>query len=162
MADAVNTLSLMIRAEPESVALARAALREFARAAGADQERVDAVRLAGSEAVSNAVIHAYRDEPGEIQVTAAVVSGELWVLVADDGCGMDPRADRPGLGLGLGLIAQVSDELAIVPRAGGGTELRMRFNIGKDGHRRSRPTSARNSDRGSTTRRPHSFRQSLA
>ena len=58
------------------------------------------------------------------------MSDGLWVLIADDGCGMEPRADRPGLGLGLGLISQVSDELAIVPRASGGTEVRMRFKIG--------------------------------
>ena len=162
MDDPVNTLSLTIKAEPESVALARGALREFARAAGADQEQVDAVRLAGSEAVTNAVIHAYRAEPGEIQVTAAIVSDELWVLIADDGCGMEPRADRPGLGLGLGLIAQVSDELAIVPRASGGTELRMRFNIGHEGRTRARSQGARNSDCGPASQRLRSFPQSLA
>ena len=162
MDDAVNTISLTISAEPESVALARGALRDFARQAGADPEQVDAVRLAGSEAVTNAVIHAYRDEPGEIHVTAAHVSDELWVLIADDGCGMQPRADRPGLGLGLGLIAQVSDELAVVPRAGGGTELRMRFNIGDDGHIGRRSAGSHNSEYRRASQGQRSSRQSLA
>jgi anti-sigma regulatory factor (Ser/Thr protein kinase) len=162
MDEAVNTLSLTIRAEPESVALARAALREFARAAGADQGQVDAVRLAGSEAVTNAVVHAYRDDSGDIYVTAAVVSDELWVLIADDGCGMEPRADRPGLGLGLGLIAQVSDDLAVVPRAGGGTEVRMRFNIGDEGRARTRAAGSWKSEGRPASERLRSFRQSPA
>ena len=46
--------------------LARSALREFALAAGASEQQVDDVRLAGSEAVTNAVVHAYRDQPGDI------------------------------------------------------------------------------------------------
>jgi serine/threonine-protein kinase RsbW len=112
-----------------SIPAARNALRAFAAGAGAQQVQIDAIRLASSEALTNAVVHAYRDEPGVIHVTAAVVSGELWVLIADDGCGLQPRADRPGLGLGLGLIAQVSDDFAIVPRATGGTEVRMRFSL---------------------------------
>lgn len=144
MDDAANTLSLVYAAEPESVPRARKAVRDFASAAGADQEQLDAVRLASSEAITNAVIHAYRGDPGSVYVTAAVVSDELWVLIADDGCGMQPRADRPGLGLGLGLISQVSNELAVVARAGGGTEVRMRFSLrsGKPARRRPSPSGA--------------------
>jgi anti-sigma regulatory factor (Ser/Thr protein kinase) len=129
MQSVAKTLSLTFRAEPDSVSSARAALGDFARESGAESRQVDAVRLASSEALTNSVLHAYRTEPGSVYVTAAVVAEELWVLVADDGCGLEPRAGRPGLGLGLGLIAQLSDELAIVPRAGGGTEVRMRFNL---------------------------------
>jgi anti-sigma regulatory factor (Ser/Thr protein kinase) len=116
-------------ARVEAIREARQALSDFAAAAGAEDRQVEAVRLASSEALTNAVLHAYRDRPGSIQVTAAAISGELWVLIADDGCGLQPRADRPGLGLGLGLIAQLSDHLAIVPRASGGTEVRMRFTL---------------------------------
>jgi len=116
-------------AQPSSAAQARAALADVAAAAGADQRQVDAVRLAVSEAVTNAILHAYRGKPGQVHVTAAVVSQELWVLIADDGCGMEPASDRPGLGLGLGLIAQLSDHMAIVPRATGGTEVQVRFDL---------------------------------
>jgi serine/threonine-protein kinase RsbW/stage II sporulation protein AB (anti-sigma F factor) len=116
-------------AQPASVARARHAMSDFAAAAGAQPRQVEAIALATSEAFTNAVVHAYRDRPGRIHVTAALVEQEIWVLIADDGCGLEPRSDRPGLGLGLGLIAQLSDHLAIVPRAGGGTEVRMRFNL---------------------------------
>lgn len=122
-----NTLTVTYSANPEAVACARHALTAFATEAGADLQQVEAVRLAVSEAITNAVLHAYRDTPGDVHVTAALVSGELWVLVGDDGGGMQARPDRPGLGLGLALISQVSDEMSVVARAGGGTEVRMRF-----------------------------------
>ena len=122
-----NTLTITYPAEPDSVARARYALSEFAAVAGADRKQIDDIRLATSEAVTNAVLHAYRGDPGSVHVTAAVVAGELWILICDDGRGLEARSERPGLGLGLALISQASDELAIVPRAGGGIEVRMRF-----------------------------------
>jgi serine/threonine-protein kinase RsbW/stage II sporulation protein AB (anti-sigma F factor) len=137
-----KTLSITYQAEPDSVPSARRALSDFAVAAGAEPRQVEAVRLASSEALTNAVVHAYRGGPGSVYVTAAVVSDELWVLIADDGCGLEPRPDRPGLGLGLGLIAQVSDRLAVVPRATGGTEVRMRFNLVGAGQDRGSVSSA--------------------
>ena len=118
-------------AVPASVGLARRALSDFAKRVGASQAVVDAVTLGVSEAVTNVVVHAYRDsaEPGEVEVAAALASGELWVIVADAGSGLRPRRDSPGLGLGLGLIAQVSDGVDLEHRAGGGLELRMRFAV---------------------------------
>jgi anti-sigma regulatory factor (Ser/Thr protein kinase) len=129
MRSAVDNLCASYPANPDSVGSARHRLTDFAAAAGATERQVEAVRLASSEALTNAVLHAYRGQAGSIHMTAALVSNELWVLIADDGIGLEPRADRPGLGLGLGLIAQLSDHLAIAPRASGGTEVRMRFNL---------------------------------
>lgn len=129
MQSVTQGLSVSYEAKPSSVAEARTALAEFAAAAGASDTQVDAVRLAASEAVTNAVLHAYRGGPGQIHVTAALAGSELWILVADEGGGMQPRADRPGLGLGLGLISQVCDDMAIVPRSSGGTEVRILFKL---------------------------------
>lgn len=122
-------LSVTYEAKPSVVAVARAAVAEFAANAGATDAQIDNIRLAASEAVTNVVLHAYRGEPGQIQVTAALAGRELWILVADEGGGMQPRADRPGLGLGLGLISQVCDDMAIVPRSSGGTEVRILFTL---------------------------------
>jgi serine/threonine-protein kinase RsbW len=129
MQSVTQGLSVTYEAKPSSVAAARAALAEFAVNAGAADAQVDNVRLAASEAVTNAVLHAYRGTPGQIHVTAALAGRELWILVADEGGGMQPRADRPGLGLGLGLISQVCDDMAIVPRSSGGTEVRILFKL---------------------------------
>jgi anti-sigma regulatory factor (Ser/Thr protein kinase) len=127
---APEPLSESYPAVADSVPEARNAVAAFAASAGADSELVDAARLATSEAVTNAVVHAYRRRrSGHIHVASWLVGEELWVLVADDGSGLRPRVDSPGLGLGLSLIAQLCDGLAVVKRANGGTELRMRFDV---------------------------------
>ncbi len=127
--DGSAAFSASYPARAESVAKARAAVSAFASRSGAPPATIEAVRLAVSEAATNVVVHAYRDlaTPGVIDVAAAQAGGELWVIVADNGSGLHPRVDSPGLGLGLGLIAQVSDGLDLVHRAAGGLELRMRF-----------------------------------
>jgi anti-sigma regulatory factor (Ser/Thr protein kinase) len=129
MQSVVRNLNETYEATPSSVADGRTVLADFAATVGATPSQVDAVRLAASEAMTNSVLHAYRGGPGLIYVNAAVASGELWILISDDGCGLKPRADKPGLGLGLGLISQVSDDFAVVSRATGGTEVRIRFNL---------------------------------
>lgn len=116
---------------PESVPRARQAIVSMVSRAGASQDAVDAIRLATSEALTNAVLHAYQGAPGMIYLRAALRAGELAVTVADDGEGLRPRVDRPGMGLGLVLIAEAADELAIVKRPAGGTELQMRFVLGR-------------------------------
>jgi serine/threonine-protein kinase RsbW len=116
-------------AVPSAVPLARRAVAEFAEAAGVAGEELENVRLAVSEAITNVVVHAYRGGKGMIHVSAAVASGELWVLVGDDGAGLHAREDSPGLGVGLALIADISEDFAVVNRSSGGTELRMRFLI---------------------------------
>jgi nitrate/nitrite-specific signal transduction histidine kinase len=51
------------------------------------------------------------------------------VTVSDDGVGMMPRLDSPGLGVGLPFIADTADTLDIGSTEGGGTELRMSFRV---------------------------------
>src|SRR5437588_5057251 len=107
-------------AEARSVPLARAAVSAFAVKAGARGERLEAIRLAASEAVTNAVLHAYKtlgvEGTHSIQVNASLVEGELWLLIADDGGGLRPRAESSGLGLGLVLIAQLADDFQLLSR----------------------------------------------
>ena len=51
------------------------------------------------------------------------------MLVEDDGRGMVPRPDSPGLGLGLPLIATVSDRFETHTTPSGGTKLCMWFRL---------------------------------
>jgi len=120
-------------AEPPSVGAARADLAGFAAGAGASDALLDGVRLAVSEAVTNVVRHAYPLAAGEIRVRAAIADDELEVVVSDDGCGVHAGTDGAGLGLGLALICEVSDEMTLAPRAGGGTDVRMRFSLAQSG-----------------------------
>jgi serine/threonine-protein kinase RsbW len=126
---------------PESVGAARASLVEFATRVGAPADVISAVELAVSEAATNVVVHAYRDaeQPGVMEVTAVLAGSELCVIVADAGSGLRPRSDSPGLGLGLGIIAQVSDSVDIVHRSSGGIELRIRFAVARGGTESATP-----------------------
>jgi anti-sigma regulatory factor (Ser/Thr protein kinase) len=110
-----------------SVAEGRRALADFAAEAGASEEQVDAVRSVASEALTNVVRYAYPARIGHIHVTARLAGGELWVLIADNGCGLHAGSESDGLGLGLALISQLTDGFSVVERSSGGTELRMRF-----------------------------------
>src|SRR5690348_14006023 len=117
-------------AVPEAVPMARRAVTEVAADAGAGGERLEEIRLAVSEALTNAVLHAYRGtDDGQVQVTAAVAACELWVLISDDGRGLHAWNDSRGLGIGLSLISGLSDDFAITTRASGGTEVQMRFDL---------------------------------
>ena len=90
----------------------------FAARNGASERQCEDVALAVSEALSNAVLHAYVgcESPGEMQVEAWVDSDGLQIAVSDDGIGMLPRPDSPGLGLGLALIGQVADAVRVESR----------------------------------------------
>jgi anti-sigma regulatory factor (Ser/Thr protein kinase) len=122
-------LSERYPARAAAVPAARKAVTEFAAAAGARQPQLDAMALAVSEAVGNAVLYAYPDREGTIHVSAWAAEGELWLLVGDDGVGLRAGAQSAGLGLGLGLVSALSDGLSVHDRARGGTELRMRFDL---------------------------------
>ena len=89
----------------------------FAQRAGMDEDGIGAVRLAVSEAATNAVVHAYRESDGQLQVHAHVAAGELVVVVADKGSGLAPRPDSPGLGLGMPLMATVTSRFLSYRRA---------------------------------------------
>lgn len=116
-------------AVPEAVAHLRHAVAAYARTAGLVGERLDAVRLAVSETVTNVVLHAYQDGPGEVRVSARVTGDELWVLVSDDGRGPSLPSPRPGLGWGLAFVTDACDHFTLAERAGGGTEAQMVFRL---------------------------------
>lgn len=110
-----------------AVALLRGEMTAIARVCGLGNRRVDDVKLATSEAVTNAVQHAYRfTDCGDVTGTAHIEPGTLRIVIADAGCGMRPRPESPGLGLGLVIIASVTDALEVVADHLG-TEVHMTF-----------------------------------
>jgi anti-sigma regulatory factor (Ser/Thr protein kinase) len=118
-------------ATPEHVRDARTRVAELAEQAGAPTDTLDGVRLAVSEAVANAIMHGYRNGlRGKVTVVAEADDRYLKVVVRDEGCGMRPRANSPGAGLGLPLIAEVAESVSVAPgREGRGTELCMTFGL---------------------------------
>lgn len=123
-----RTVDVALDATPGSVPRARKTVCAIATANGACAEDLERIALAVSEAVTNAIVHAYGDAAaGSVELTAAAVDGELSVLVRDDGCGLGAAAASPGLGLGMGVMEYSADVLTITTRASGGTLVEMRF-----------------------------------
>ncbi len=121
-------MELALPARAENIAIVRHALGGLGEAYAVSERKLADVRLAVTEACANVVVHAYPDDQnGLMEVVASIDDGRLTVLVRDRGRGIKPRPDSPGLGLGLSLIASLTDEL----RLGGGeqehTEVRMTF-----------------------------------
>jgi serine/threonine-protein kinase RsbW len=120
---------------PDNVGRLRRGVCEFARRHGASERSLQSVTLATSEAITNAVMHAYRDaaEPGLVLVRATIEDSALLVTVADEGCGMTARYDGPGSGLGRGMaiMAMLADTFEIGRRITGrsGVQLRLRFDL---------------------------------
>jgi serine/threonine-protein kinase RsbW len=118
-------------ATPDAVALARRAACAFAAKAGAAENVLKRLALAVSEAVTNAVLHAYRDaaDDATVELVLEVNDDELVVLVRDRGHGLSPRFDSPGLGVGIPLMGRIADAIELRSLEVGGTEVSMRFSL---------------------------------
>ncbi len=103
-----ENVQLELPAVPASIKRARDAVGKLASRVGAP---TGDVRLAVSEAVTNSVVHAFRErQAGRISVEAHVARDRLVVVVADDGGGMRPNPDSGGLGLGIPLITKLAED----------------------------------------------------
>lgn len=117
----------------ESVTITRQALSGLADASGWDEDFLADTKIALSEAASNVVVHAYPDgAPGPVRVRFWSDPDLLLIVVSDEGGGITPSVNRQaGLGLGLPLMAALSDEVQMRSIENGSTEVEMRFAIGK-------------------------------
>jgi serine/threonine-protein kinase RsbW len=122
-------LELTLPARPENVAVARHAIGGFADVVEMPDQTLADVKLAVTEACTNVVVHAYPDGDGPMGLRASVEEGILRVVVVDEGRGILPRADSPGLGLGLPLIATLAESLELGTGTNEETEVRMSFRL---------------------------------
>jgi serine/threonine-protein kinase RsbW len=127
---APSMLARRFPAQADQVRLARREVEAYAREHGAVDPA--GIALAVSEAVTNAVIHAYVDRPvpGDVEVLAERHPDDgLEVHVCDEGRGMMPRSDSPGLGVGLPLVAKLAQRFRVETRPTGGTAVSMVFPV---------------------------------
>jgi anti-sigma regulatory factor (Ser/Thr protein kinase) len=120
-------VEIEMAAAASGVPLVRHALRGLLTGLGVPDDVIADITLAVTEACTNAVVHAYPNGGGTINVTASHLGGELEVAVRDHGGGMAPRVDTPGLGVGLPVIAAIARSVVIGSPEDGGTEVRMQF-----------------------------------
>jgi anti-sigma regulatory factor (Ser/Thr protein kinase) len=122
-------LVLSLPARAENVAVVRHAFGGLGEALSMPEQLLSDVKLAVTEACTNVVIHAYADAEGPMEIRAALGDSELSVVVRDEGRGVVPRADSPGLGLGLPLIATLTESLELGTGEDDATEVRMTFRV---------------------------------
>jgi anti-sigma regulatory factor (Ser/Thr protein kinase) len=125
---AVPSIAIELPAVAASVSAARHRARAFAAANGVGANTLAAIALAVSEAVGNAVRHAYPAAVGAVQVLVDLEGGELELVVTDDGQGFTTRPVRR-LGAGLALMRELSDAFEVRDRPLGGVEVWMRFGL---------------------------------
>jgi anti-sigma regulatory factor (Ser/Thr protein kinase) len=114
--------------QPAAVSQLRHSAADFAAAAGASDEVVEAIALAVSETVTNAILHAYDGDDGEVSVSCRVDRERFVVEVVDEGGGILPRQDSPGVGHGLAMVGALAQTLDIgLGRNGRGTAVTMAF-----------------------------------
>jgi anti-sigma regulatory factor (Ser/Thr protein kinase) len=127
----VPEVRLQLPARAEGVGVVRQALAGVADALVFDAAVLADMKMAVTEACTNVVVHAYDEsDDGSLEVEMAADEVGLTIVVRDHGAGMQQgpaRSDAPALGLGLPLIAALSDAFELHGSPGAGTEVRMTF-----------------------------------
>ena len=121
---------LTMPARAEGVGVVRQALAGMADALAFDAAVVADMKMAVTEACTNVVVHAYDGEEGTLEVEMLADDAALTIVVRDWGSGIQPRPARreaPALGLGLPLIAALSDSFELKGSTNSGAEVRMTF-----------------------------------
>jgi anti-sigma regulatory factor (Ser/Thr protein kinase) len=129
-----DVVHLTVDAREEELVGLRDTARAYALRRGAP--RPDDVAQAVYEACANVVLHAYRElSRGPIDLRATCDGAGMRFVVEDRGTGLAPHADRPGLGFGLPIIAQLADAFVISGCKDGGTSVLMDFAISSEAGR---------------------------
>lgn len=93
------------------------------------------IELAVSEAISNALLHAYVDRPAQcFLIGAERIDDRIELSVRDYGRGLKPRDDSPGAGMGLHIISELAEHSAVTKPDDGrdGTAVTMSFALRDD------------------------------
>ena len=120
-------VALTLPARAENVAVVRHALGGLGEALDLDPQTLSDLKLAVTEACTNVVVHAYPDGDGSMEIAADIEGTVLRISIRDEGRGIVPRPDSPGLGLGLPLIATLTETLELGKADDDRTEVSMTF-----------------------------------
>ena len=138
----VNYIKLEFPARSANEALARSAVAAFAAQLDPTLDELGDIRTAVSEAVTNAIVHAYPDTVGTVWLKARILDGEyLELTVKDKGKGIEDiqRARQPlyttggdeRSGMGFTIMESFMDKLSVRSRPGTGTTVTMLRHIRK-------------------------------
>lgn len=133
----LNEIKLSFPSKSVNEGFARVAVSAFAAQLDPPVDELADVKTAVSEAVTNCIVHAYRDRIGKIDMCIRILEGEqLYIKIHDSGCGIEdirqameplytsaPEEERAGLG--FAVMESFMDRLTVRSRVGGGTTVIM-------------------------------------
>ncbi len=138
----INEMKLRLPAVSVNEAVARSVISAFSAELNPTVEELGDLRCAVSEAVTNCIVHAYRDmkddEFGYIYISARLYdTREISVEISDNGCGIEDveLARRPmyttgesgeRCGMGFLVMESFTDSLSVKSKPGKGTTVLMR------------------------------------
>lgn len=127
-------MTLMSRSSNES--FARATVSAFATQLDPTIEEISDIKTAVSEAVTNCIVHAYKDTIGKIYISAELIEpNSIKIKIRDKGCGieniekaMEPLFTTVGgerAGLGFAVMQSFMDDIKVRSVVGKGTTITM-------------------------------------
>lgn len=133
----INFLSLS-----ENESFARTVVSAFITQLDPTVEEMVEIRTAVSEAVTNCIVHAYKNRTGNIEMSLKILEGnEIYIRIKDTGCGIadikkaveplfttSPNEERAGLG--FSVMESFMDKMQVRSKAGSGTVVIMRKKVG--------------------------------
>ncbi len=134
----LNRFVLETEARSANEAFSRMVISAFVSQLDPTVDAVADVKTAVSEAVTNCIVHAYKNGGGRITLAAAFdESRMLTVIVKDKGCGIenvqkaleplyttDTSGERSGMG--FAIMASFMDKLTVRSKPGAGTKVTMK------------------------------------
>ncbi len=141
--EVINEIKFTMPSLSVNESTARAVVSSFLIQADPTVEELSDIRTAVSEAVTNAVVHAYRNAKGNIELVVKLLAGrEVYIRIKDRGCGIEdveqamqplfttaPEEERSGLG--FSVMSSFMDKLSVKSSSGKGTTVTMRKRLAK-------------------------------
>ena len=142
MRSEINQMSIKFPSRSSNEAFARQAIAAFAAQLDPTIDEINDIKTAVSEAVTNCIVHAYRNEMGYITLGAKLYdTGEIQITVRDKGCGipdvqqarqpMFTTGDAGRSGMGFTFMEAFMDEIKVHSKVGKGTKIQMRKKLEK-------------------------------
>lgn len=139
-AKASNSFQLSFPSRSANEGFARSAVACFAAQMDPTLNELEDIKTAVSEAVTNAIVHAYPDSLGTVTLKARILAGNtLEIVVKDCGRGIPDieKARQPMFttggeersGMGFTIMESFMDQLAVKSVSGRGTTVTMRRKI---------------------------------
>ena len=135
-----NMLSIEFPSRSANEGLARAVVACFAAQLDPTLDELGDIKTAVSEAVTNCIVHAYRDTIGMISIRCRILPDSvLDIVVKDKGCGIADvaKARQPMFttggeersGMGFTIMESFMTSLRVTSKPGKGTSVHMKRRI---------------------------------